>query len=181
MTWVSQCNVDLMVVIVQMSNPSLGHQRTAFSNLVSQPTCTWREKGLVNRIQLLSHSNAISYAMFGLRIAFPRYFKQIRVYFSFKSVFFFLTEFTTMVVVISRCSGALQQSCHSIQQNVNRLLFKWGYLVGTRTLFFFFFILSCGNHTPGSRFYSDFLDILADFVCIHQLIFKHCSSARLLV
>ena len=29
------------------------------------------------------------------------------------------------------------------------------------------------NRTPGSRFYSDLLDTLADSVCIHQLLLKH--------
>ena len=32
------------------------------------------------------------------------------------------------------------------------------------------YIVSSGNRTPGSRFYSDFLDTLADSVCIHQLV-----------
>jgi len=27
---------------------------------------------------------------------------------------------------------------------------------------------SSGNGSPGSRFYSDLLDTLADFICIHQ-------------
>jgi len=33
-----------------------------------------------------------------------------------------------------------------------------------------------GNRTPGSRFYSDLLDTLADFVCIHQLVLKTVQS-----
>jgi len=33
-------------------------------------------------------------------------------------------------------------------------------------------ISTSGNHTPGSRFYSDLLDTLADSVCIHQLVLK---------
>ena len=37
----------------------------------------------------------------------------------------------------------------------------WGYL------------LTSGNHTPGSRFYSDLLDTS---VCIHQLVLKHLSK-----
>jgi len=34
---------------------------------------------------------------------------------------------------------------------------------------------SSGNRTPGSRFYSDLLDTMADFVCIHQLILKRLT------
>ena len=32
--------------------------------------------------------------------------------------------------------------------------------------------VSSGNRTPGSRFYSDLLDTLADSICIHQLVLK---------
>ena len=32
------------------------------------------------------------------------------------------------------------------------------------------FFFTSGNRTPGSRFYSDLLDTLADSVCIHQLV-----------
>ena len=39
-----------------------------------------------------------------------------------------------------------------------------------------FLYIYSGNRTPGSRFYSDLLDTLADFVCIHQLIFKRRSK-----
>jgi len=35
-----------------------------------------------------------------------------------------------------------------------------------------------GNRTPGSRFYSDLLDTLVDFVCIHQLILKRRSKRK---
>ena len=35
------------------------------------------------------------------------------------------------------------------------------------------YIISSGNRTPGSRFYSDLLDTS---VCIHQLVLKHCSK-----
>jgi len=38
-------------------------------------------------------------------------------------------------------------------------------------------IVTSSNRTPGSSFYSDLLDTS---VCIHQLVLKHCSSARLL-
>ena len=44
--------------------------------------------------------------------------------------------------------------------------------------------VTSGNHTPGSRFYSDPLDTIADFVYIHQLILKHCwnrLAARIIV
>jgi len=47
----------------------------------------------------------------------------------------------------------------------------------------FFYITTSGNHTPGSRFYSDLLDTSADFVCIHQLVLKHrskCQAARII-
>jgi len=40
-----------------------------------------------------------------------------------------------------------------------------------------FITFTSGNRTPGSRFYSDLLDTS---VYIHQLVFKRCSSARLL-
>ena len=43
--------------------------------------------------------------------------------------------------------------------------------------FFFRSLVTSGNHTLGSRFYSDFLDTWADSVCIHQLIFKPHSKA----
>jgi len=39
---------------------------------------------------------------------------------------------------------------------------QWGYL--------HYLHYKSGNRTPGSRFYSDLLDTLADFVCIHQLM-----------
>ena len=46
----------------------------------------------------------------------------------------------------------------------------WGYL-------YYLIRLTSGNRTPGSRFYSDLLDILADSVCIHQLVvLKHRSK-----
>ena len=35
---------------------------------------------------------------------------------------------------------------------------------------------SSGNRTPGSRFYSDLLDTLTDFVCTHQLMLKRRSK-----
>jgi len=41
-----------------------------------------------------------------------------------------------------------------------------------------FLFLSSGNRTPGSRFYSDVLDTLADSVCIHQLVFKRRSKSQ---
>jgi len=41
--------------------------------------------------------------------------------------------------------------------------------------------IASGNRTPGSRFYSDLLDTLADSVCIHLLVLKRCSSTRLIV
>ena len=37
-------------------------------------------------------------------------------------------------------------------------------------------IITSGNRTPGSRFYSDLLDTLADSVCIHQLVLKRRSK-----
>ena len=42
--------------------------------------------------------------------------------------------------------------------------------------FFFVLVITSGNRTPGSRFYSDLLDTLADSVCIHQLVLKRRSS-----
>ena len=45
----------------------------------------------------------------------------------------------------------------------------------TFLMFFILVIYSSGNRTPGSRFYSDLLDTLADFVCIHQLILQRRS------
>jgi len=41
---------------------------------------------------------------------------------------------------------------------------------------FFFVCHTSGNRTPGSRFYSDLLDTLADSVCIQQLALKRCSK-----
>jgi len=38
------------------------------------------------------------------------------------------------------------------------------------------YVVSSGNRTRGSRYYSDLLDTLADSVCIHQLILKRCSK-----
>jgi len=35
-------------------------------------------------------------------------------------------------------------------------------------------ILTSGNRNPGSRFYSDLVDTLADSVCLHQASFKGC-------
>jgi len=40
-----------------------------------------------------------------------------------------------------------------------------------------FMLLPSGNYTPGSWFHSDLLDTS---LCIHQLVLKCCSSARLL-
>ena len=40
----------------------------------------------------------------------------------------------------------------------------------------FFVCRTSGNRTPGSRFYSDLLDTLADSVCIQQLVLKHRSK-----
>jgi len=37
-------------------------------------------------------------------------------------------------------------------------------------------LLTSGNRTPGSRFYSDLLDTLVDSVCIHQLVLKRRSK-----
>ena len=37
-------------------------------------------------------------------------------------------------------------------------------------------VVTSGNCNPGSKFYSDLLDILADSVCIHQLILKRHSK-----
>ena len=34
-----------------------------------------------------------------------------------------------------------------------------------------------GNHTPGSRSYSDPVDTWANFFCIHHLVLKPCSTA----
>jgi len=39
-----------------------------------------------------------------------------------------------------------------------------------------FVLISSGNRTPGSRFYSDHLDTLADSVRIHQLVLKRNSK-----
>jgi len=39
-----------------------------------------------------------------------------------------------------------------------------------------FAYLSSGNRAPGSRFYSDILDTLADSVCIHRLVLKRRSK-----
>ena len=39
-----------------------------------------------------------------------------------------------------------------------------------------FVVTTSGNRTPGSRFYSDLLDALADSVCIHQLVLKRRSK-----
>ena len=44
-------------------------------------------------------------------------------------------------------------------------------------LYKFFKQISSGNRTPGSRFYSDLLDISVN---IYQLVLKRCSSVRLL-
>jgi len=34
-----------------------------------------------------------------------------------------------------------------------------------------------GNHTPGSRSYSDLVDTWADSICIHQLVLRPCSKS----
>ena len=39
-------------------------------------------------------------------------------------------------------------------------------------IFYFYFVITSGIRTPGSRFYFDRLDTLADFVCIHQHILE---------
>ena len=47
-----------------------------------------------------------------------------------------------------------------------------------------FCIVTSGNQTPGSRFYSDLLDTLADSVCIHHVVLKRRSkryAARVIV
>ena len=41
---------------------------------------------------------------------------------------------------------------------------------------YLFMLFTSGNRTPGSRFYSDLLDTLADSVCIHQLLLKRRSK-----
>ena len=38
--------------------------------------------------------------------------------------------------------------------------------------------VTSGNRTPGSRFYSDLLDTLADSVCVHQLVLKRRSKSQ---
>jgi len=40
----------------------------------------------------------------------------------------------------------------------------------------YFVVITSGNRTPGSRSYSDLLDTLADWVCIHLLVLMHCSK-----
>ena len=42
--------------------------------------------------------------------------------------------------------------------------------------YYFIYLFTSGNRTPCSRFYSDPLDTLADFICIHQLILKRRSK-----
>ena len=43
-------------------------------------------------------------------------------------------------------------------------------------LLILFYSFTSGNRTPGSRFYSDLLDTLTDFVCTHQLMLKRRSK-----
>ena len=45
-----------------------------------------------------------------------------------------------------------------------------GYCVGNK-----YVLIMSGNRTPGSMFYSDLLDTLADSVCIQQLVFTHIT------
>ena len=43
-------------------------------------------------------------------------------------------------------------------------------------IFKLIYFLSSGNRTPGSRFYSELLDTLADSLCIQQLVLKRRSK-----
>ena len=52
----------------------------------------------------------------------------------------------------------------------------YGFLYKQSSYCIYFYVITSGNRTPGSRFYSDLLDTLADSVCIHQLVLKHRSK-----
>ena len=52
---------------------------------------------------------------------------------------------------------------------------KFNFVIIFLSFFLTFFFLSSGNHTPGSRSYSDRLDTLADSVCTHQLVSQSSS------
>jgi len=52
----------------------------------------------------------------------------------------------------------------------------WNNFSPTRSVIYITWTI--GNRTPGSRFYSDLLDTLADFICIHQLVLKPVQSLQ---
>ena len=61
-------------------------------------------------------------------------------------------------------------------QNLDRPLLSSQTLIIITLHYITLHYITSGNRTPGSRFYSDLLDILADFVCIHQFILKRRSK-----